>query len=90
MSRGWFLQSWAVVRSVWPRQAFLKTYLCSDNLLCTPCFLGSHFAATLEVRGMSQPGAGETAPEAQKPGQPSLICPCPCLPNPFFSPHFGT
>lgn len=87
VSREWDLQSWAVDRSVWPRQTFLKTYLCSDNLLCTPYFLGRHFAATLRVGGMTQPGTGETAPEAQKPGQPSLICPCLCLRNPFFSPH---
>lgn len=85
MSREWYLQSWAVDRSVWSRQAFLKKYLCSDNLLCTPCLLGRHFAATLRVRGMTQPGTGETAPEAQKPGQPSFICPCLCLHTPFFS-----
>lgn len=86
-SRGWYLQSWAVDCSIWPKQAFLKTYLCSDSLLCTPYFLGRHFAATLRVGGMTQPGTGETAPEAQKPGQPSLICPCLCLQNLFFSPH---
>lgn len=87
VSRGWCLQSWAVDRSVWPRQAFLKTYLYSDSLLCTSYFLGRHFAGTLRVGGMNQPGTGETAPEAQKPGQPSLICPCLCLHNPFLSPH---
>lgn len=40
VSRGWYLQSWAVAPSAGLRQAFLKPYLCSDNLLCTPCFLG--------------------------------------------------